>query len=128
MAARTRRCTTTPLSYARLATAFRQAAVRAGSSAKRVDRLGRGRIASATSSHRLATVQVNQPRQLLEINHKFGRTTMRFVADTVAGWYYRVLEGGPIAASDAFNDRPQCRAGHAAPSVVRPSRAPARSR
>jgi|GEM_PF-4700549 Uncharacterized protein conserved in bacteria len=28
---------------------------------------------------------------------------MRFVAEhCVAGWYYRVLEGGPTAAGDAF--------------------------
>ncbi|MBZ0125706.1 MAG: MOSC domain-containing protein, partial [Rhodocyclaceae bacterium] len=52
-----------------------------------------------------ATVQVSQPRQpCWKINHKFGEEElMRFVAEhCVAGWYYRVLEGGPIAAGDAF--------------------------
>ncbi len=52
-----------------------------------------------------ATVQVSQPRQpCWKINHKFGEDDlMRFVAEhCVAGWYYRVLEGGAIAAGDAF--------------------------
>ncbi len=52
-----------------------------------------------------ATVQVSQPRQpCWKINHKFGEEElMRFVAEhCIAGWYYRVLEGGPIAAGDAF--------------------------
>ena len=52
-----------------------------------------------------AIVQVSQPRQpCWKINHKFGEEElMRFVAEhCVAGWYYRVLEGGPIAAGDAF--------------------------
>lgn len=52
-----------------------------------------------------ATVQVSQPRQpCWKINHKFGEEElMRFVAEhCVAGWYYRVLEGGAIAAGDAF--------------------------
>lgn len=53
-----------------------------------------------------ATVQVSQPRQpCWKINHKFGEEgLMRFVAEhCVAGWYYRVLEGGPIAAGDEFS-------------------------
>ena len=52
-----------------------------------------------------AIVQVSQPRQpCWKINHKFGEDElMRHVAEhCVAGWYYRVLEGGPIAAGDAF--------------------------
>ena len=52
-----------------------------------------------------ATVQVSQPRQpCWKINHKFGEDElMRFVAEhCIAGWYYRVLEGGAIAAGDAF--------------------------
>lgn len=52
-----------------------------------------------------ATVQVSQPRQpCWKINHKFGtEELMRFVAEhCIAGWYYRVLEGGAIAAGDAF--------------------------
>jgi len=52
-----------------------------------------------------ATVQVSQPRQpCWKINHKFGEEElMRFVAEhCVAGWYYRVLEGGTIAAGDPF--------------------------
>lgn len=53
-----------------------------------------------------ATVQVSQPRQpCWKINHKFGLDElMPFVAaHCVAGWYYRVLEGGPIAAGDVFD-------------------------
>ena len=52
-----------------------------------------------------ATVQVSQPRQpCWKINHKFGADDlMRFVAERcVAGWYYRVLEDGEIAAGEAF--------------------------
>jgi MOSC domain-containing protein YiiM len=52
-----------------------------------------------------ATVQVSQPRQpCWKLNHKFDEEElMRFVAEHgIAGWYYRVLEGGPIAAGDAF--------------------------
>lgn len=52
-----------------------------------------------------AIVQVSQPRQpCWKLNHKFGEDElMRHVAEhCVAGWYYRVLEGGPIAAGDAF--------------------------
>lgn len=52
-----------------------------------------------------ARVQVSQPRQpCWKINHKFGEAElMRFVAEhCVAGWYYRVLEGGAIAAGNAF--------------------------
>ena len=52
-----------------------------------------------------AIVQVSQPRQpCWKINHKFGEDDlMRFVAEhCVAGWYYRVIEGGPIASGDAF--------------------------
>ncbi|MEZ5614672.1 MAG: MOSC domain-containing protein [Rhodocyclaceae bacterium] len=53
-----------------------------------------------------AIVQVSQPRQpCWKINHKFGEDElMRQVAEhCVAGWYYRVLEGGPIAAGDEFD-------------------------
>lgn len=53
-----------------------------------------------------ATVQVSQPRQpCWKINHKFGiDELMRFVAEhCVAGWYYRVLAGGKIAAGDRFD-------------------------
>jgi MOSC domain-containing protein YiiM len=52
-----------------------------------------------------ATVQVSQPRQpCWKLNHKFGEEElMRHVAEhCVAGWYYRVLEGGAIAAGDDF--------------------------
>lgn len=52
-----------------------------------------------------ATVQVSQPRQpCWKVNHKFGEDDLvRYLAEhCVAGWYYRVLEGGPIAAGDAF--------------------------
>jgi MOSC domain-containing protein YiiM len=52
-----------------------------------------------------ARVQVSQPRQpCWKISHKFGEDELlRFVAEhCIAGWYYRVLEGGAIAAGDAF--------------------------
>ncbi|MDR2239700.1 MAG: MOSC domain-containing protein [Zoogloeaceae bacterium] len=52
-----------------------------------------------------ATVQVSQPRQpCWKLNHKFGEDgLMRHIAEhCLAGWYYRVLENGPIAADDSF--------------------------
>ncbi len=52
-----------------------------------------------------ATVQVSQPRQpCWKIDHKFGLDAlMRFVAERgIAGWYYRVREGGMVAAGDSF--------------------------
>ncbi len=52
-----------------------------------------------------ATVQVSQPRQpCWKLNHKFGEDgLMRHVAEhCVGGWYYRVLEGGEIAAGNEF--------------------------
>ena len=52
-----------------------------------------------------ATVQVSQPRQpCWKLNHKFGEAAlMAYVAEQcLAGWYYRVLEGSPIAAGDHF--------------------------
>ncbi len=52
-----------------------------------------------------ATVQVSQPRNpCWKLNHKFDEEDLvRHLAEhCIAGWYYRVLEGGPIAAGDAF--------------------------
>ncbi len=52
-----------------------------------------------------ATVQVTQPRQpCWKINHKFDEDNLlRQVAEhCIAGWYYRVVESGMIAAGDDF--------------------------
>lgn len=52
-----------------------------------------------------ATVQVTQPRQpCWKINHKFDEDDLlRHIAEhCIAGWYYRVVESGVIAAGDDF--------------------------
>lgn len=52
-----------------------------------------------------ATVQVSQPRSpCWKINHKFGIDELsRLIAERgIAGWYYRVLEPGVVAAGDGF--------------------------
>jgi MOSC domain-containing protein YiiM len=56
-------------------------------------------------------LQVSQPRTpCWKIDHRFGVDGVaRFVADErIAGWYYRVLQPGPIAVGDEFAhvDRP----------------------
>lgn len=56
-------------------------------------------------------VQVSQPRQpCWKINHRLGVSgASLFIAETgITGWYYRVLEPGPLAAGDpiALLERP----------------------
>jgi len=96
--------------YARLATAFpdKTALFVPGSLGENVSTTGWDEDAVCIGDiFRIgsAIVQVSQPRQpCWKINHKFGEEElMRFVAEhCVAGWYYRVIEGGMIAAGDPF--------------------------
>ena len=96
--------------YARLATAFpdKTALFVPGSLGENVSTTGWDEDAVCIGDiFRIgsAIVQVSQPRQpCWKINHKFGEDElMRFVAEhCIAGWYYRVIEGGIIAAGDPF--------------------------